>query len=335
MKKIKWGIAGLGKIAHRFAVALTQHSTQSELYAVAARSDERAAKFGNQYHASCSYGSYQEMAKNPEIDAVYIATIHPYHKPLVELFLEHNKHVLVEKPAFTQLNDWLEMSALAKKHGVLLLEAMKTVTFPAYLELKSYLVEHKIQRLHIEASFGNKHDHDPNLFIFDPELCGGTSLDVGVYGLWLYYDLCATLNQVAKKPKVELTQGLAQCAVDTDANFKFSGEVSGNISASITSNLKRCATLTADGLTIKIFDKWWNPQRIEIEHNGQSKLIDIPVSGNGFEYEIDHFSELVRYGQQTSAILNPETSQLVITTLEKALIDSGVGHLTRLSNEFA
>ncbi|MFA0125881.1 Gfo/Idh/MocA family protein, partial [Vibrio sp. 10N.261.48.A2] len=81
---------------------------------------------------------YEEMANNPNVDAVYIATVHPYHKPLAELFLSHKKHVLVEKPAFTNLADWLAMKALADKNGVLLLEAMKTVAFPAYRELKSY-----------------------------------------------------------------------------------------------------------------------------------------------------------------------------------------------------
>ena len=333
MRKIKWGIAGLGNIAHRFAMAVTQHSSKAELYAVAARDAERANLFCQQYGANHSYESYQHMAKDPEVDAVYIATVHPYHKPLAELFIKHNKHVLVEKPAFTQLEDWLEMSALAKKHNVLLLEAMKTVTFPAYIALKAYLVEQNIQQLHVEAGFGNEHDYDPSLFIFNPELCGGASLDVGVYGLWLYYDLCNTLGSIPNPPSVQLTQGIQDCAVDTDACFTFTGSVSGKISASITRNLQRDAVLTGDGITIKICEKWWNPQRIEIEHNGQSKLIDIPVSGNGFEYEIDHFSTLLQEQQRASKLLRPETSQQVINTLETALIDCGFSHLTHLPNK--
>ncbi len=125
---------------------------------------------------------------------MYIATVHPYHKPLAELFLSHKKHVLVEKPAFTNLGDWLEIKALAKQHGVMLLEAMKTVVFPAYRELTSFLIDNQIKINSIEASFGNEHDYDPKLFIFNPDLAGGATLDVGVYGLWFFYDLCRTLG---------------------------------------------------------------------------------------------------------------------------------------------
>ena len=60
----------------------------------------------------------------------------------------------------------------------------KTVVFPAYRELQSFLVDNNIQIDSIEASFGNHHDYEPDLFIFNPDLSGGATLDVGVYGLW-------------------------------------------------------------------------------------------------------------------------------------------------------
>ena len=144
-RKIKWGIAGLGNIANRFATAVTEHCLHSELYAVAARDHSRAATFANKFGCHKAYGSYEEMANDPSVEAVYIATVHPYHQPLAELFLKNNKHVLVEKPAFTNLADWLKMKALAKQNGVMLLEAMKTVVFPAYRELQSFLVDNNIQ----------------------------------------------------------------------------------------------------------------------------------------------------------------------------------------------
>ena len=191
-RKIKWGIAGLGNIANRFATAVTEHCLHGELYAVAARDHKRAATFANKFGCDKAYGSYEEMANDPAVEAVYIATVHPYHQPLAELFLKNNKHVLVEKPAFTNLADWLEMKALAKQNGVMLLEAMKTVVFPAYRELQSFLVDNNIQVDSIEANFGNHHDYEPDLFIFNPNLSGGATLDVGVYGLWFFYDLCRT-----------------------------------------------------------------------------------------------------------------------------------------------
>ncbi|OED66452.1 oxidoreductase [Vibrio tasmaniensis ZS-17] len=327
---VKWGIAGLGNIAKRFATALTQHSAHGELYAVASRDSERANAFGQNFGCELIYGSYEEMANNPDVDAVYIATVHPYHKPLAELFLSHNKHVLVEKPAFTNLADWLAMKALADKHGVLLLEAMKTMAFPAYHELKSYLSENNIQVTSIEAGFGNEHDYDPNLFIFNPELSGGATLDVGVYGLWFYYDLCRSLSVTPSEPKVEMSSLYKKSNVDTDSLFTFSQGIEGKISASIVSNLPRFSTLRGPELTITIRDKWWNPETIDIEYQGTKHTIQHKVAGNGFEFEIDHMSQLIRDNKTDSDVLLSDVSLQVIETMERALMNAGFGHLTKI-----
>ncbi|MFA0215979.1 Gfo/Idh/MocA family protein [Vibrio cyclitrophicus] len=328
-RKIKWGIAGLGNIANRFATSVTEHCLRGELYAVAARDHKRAATFANKFGCAKAYDSYEEMANDPAVEAVYIATVHPYHQPLAELFLKNNKHVLVEKPAFTNLADWLEMKALAKQNGVMLLEAMKTVVFPAYRELQSFLVDNNIQIDSIEASFGNHHDYDLELFIFNPELSGGATLDVGVYGLWFFYDLCRTLSVNPSKPQVEVSCLYEGANVDTDACFTFSGGMNGKISASTVQNLPRSAHLTGPDTQITIHEKWWNPAFIEIEHQGQKSTINKRVTGNGFEFEIDHFSELVLQGKTESDILNPEITFQVLDTMEKALIDSGYKHLTQ------
>ncbi|MCG9575801.1 Gfo/Idh/MocA family oxidoreductase [Vibrio tubiashii] len=328
MKKVKWGIAGLGNIAQRFATALTQYSQHGELHAVAARDFERAKSFGERFGANEHYGSYQEMAEDSELEAVYIATVHPYHKALAELFLSHQKHVLVEKPAFTNLSDWLEMKALAKHQGVLLLEAMKTVTFPAYQELKAYIKQHQLQLMSIEAGFGNRNPYDPEVFIFNDKLSGGSTLDVGVYSLWLYYDLCHFMNVEVSKPFVEMLGTLDQCHVDTDAFFIFDGAIKGNISSSITTALSRVAILKGNDFTITIKDKWWNPQVIEIEHKGKVTMIESLAAGNGFEFEIDHFSWLVSHKEMESDMLLHQVTERVLTTMEEALKDNGFSHLT-------
>lgn len=328
-RKIKLGIAGLGNIANRFATAVTEHSLHGELYAVAARDHSRAATFANKFSCAKAYGSYEAMAKDPDVEAVYIATVHPYHKPLAELFLSHNKHVLVEKPAFTNLGDWLEIKALAKQHGVMLLEAMKTVVFPAYRELTSFLIDNQIKIDSIEASFGNEHDYDPELFIFNPDLAGGATLDVGVYGLWFFYDLCRTLRVTPSIPQVEMSSLYEESNVDTDSCFQFSGEISATISASTVRNLPRAARLTGPDITITIQEKWWNPAHIEIEYQNKTLTIQHPIQGNGFEYQIEHFSQLLLEGKLESDILSSKISAQVLETMEKALADAGYQHLTQ------
>ncbi|KXI24275.1 Gfo/Idh/MocA family protein [Photobacterium sanguinicancri] len=328
-RKVRWGIAGLGNIAKRFATALTKHCEHGELHAVAARDLARAEAFSETFACPVSYGSYDEMAKDPNIDAVYIATVHPFHQPLAELFLSHKKHVLVEKPAFTNLEDWLKMSALADQHGVMLREAMKTVVFPAYQALKSFLVTNNLQLTSIEASFGNEHEYDPELFIFNPNLAGGAILDVGVYGLWLYCDLCLTLGVDVPEPSVDMSSSIVQSQVDTEACFSFTGEIDGKISASIVNNLPRDAILRGDQLTITIRDKWWNPDVIDIEYHGESMTIEHQVKGNGFEFEIDHFSRRLLEEDSVPDILLPQVTTQVLSIMECGLTDAGYGHLTQ------
>jgi predicted dehydrogenase len=324
---INWAIAGLGKIANRFASDLTTDVPNARLYAVAARSEDRAIAFKNQYSAQVAYGSYQELAQDNNVDVVYVATIHPFHRDLVELFVRHGKHVLVEKPAFTNLNDWDEMTELAISHNVLLLEAMKAVTFPGYQALKKYIAQHSISLKSVEASFGNWHKYDANQPIFNGSLSGGATLDVGVYALWLYADLCQLMNVEIPDPTVHFENDNEASNVDENVHFSFDGPLQGDIGASITRNLPKVATLKGEGFTAILSEKWWSSSRIELIHNGKEIVIEKPWQGGGFQYEARLATKLLSNGFKQSKTLNGDTSRKVISIMEKALRDGGYAHL--------
>ncbi|UJF18506.1 Gfo/Idh/MocA family oxidoreductase [Vibrio sp. SS-MA-C1-2] len=327
IKRVRWGIAGLGNIAHRFVADLKGQAKNAELYAVAARDKQRAESFSSQYDCQTSYGSYSELANDVNVDIVYIATIHPFHKSLVELFLNHGKHVLIEKPAFTNLNDWDGMSRLAEEKGLLLAEAMKTVTFPAYQAMKQFIKEKQVELTSIEASFGNWHEFDSEWHLFNPALCGGATLDVGVYGLWLYVDLCQLINAPVLKPIAKYTKDNLQSEVDENVVFNFDGQIKGEIGASITRDLKREAIIRGPDLEIIIHDKWWNPKTIDISFKGEQVQLSTIVEGGGFEYEIEHISSLILNKQRYSDVLCKATSRQVISIMEESLVDNGFDYL--------
>lgn len=328
-KKVRWGIAGLGKIAHRFAKDLTQHVENGELYAAAARDQQRTDAFCKEYHCQRSYGSYQALAEDPNVDVVYIATIHPLHRSMVELFLLQGKHVLIEKPAFTNIKDWDEMSSLAKEKGLLLVEAMKSVAFPAYQALRRFIQENNVTIDSVEAAFGNWNKFDVNQRIFNPDLCGGATLDVGVYALWLYADLCRLTRASVLKPLVKHSKDNAGSEVDENVELIFGGEVKGKICASITRNLKREAIIKGPELEITIHEKWWSPRIIDILYQGNKQQIKAPLRGGGFEYEIEHVSSLILNGKYQSDVIPAETSRQVISIMETSLVENGFQHLVR------
>ncbi|MDW6005353.1 Gfo/Idh/MocA family protein [Vibrio mangrovi] len=325
--KVRWGIAGLGNIAHRFAADLTHYVQNGELYAVAARDLPRAAQFAGEYACPHYYDSYQALAADPNVDAVYIATLHPFHRHMTELFLRHGKHVLVEKPAFTNLRDWDEMTSLARQQGVLLVEAMKSVAFPAYQVLRQFIQQNQVTIHSVEAAFGGRHGFDSRLRIFDPDLSGGATLDVGVYALWLYADLCQLTQTPLHKPAVKYIQDYAESKVDDHVEFHFTGALEGKIAASISRDLQREATILGPELEIVIHDKWWNPKTIDIVYQGKTSQITTPAGGGGFEYETEHVSALILDGKRCSDVLRAETSRQVIAMMETALTENGFGHL--------
>ena len=92
-----WAVLGPGGIAHKFARAVPD-APGAALYAVGSSDESRAKAFAAQYGVPTAYGSYEELAKDGNVDAVYVATPHPAHCENAILCLEHGKAVLCEKP---------------------------------------------------------------------------------------------------------------------------------------------------------------------------------------------------------------------------------------------
>ncbi len=134
-KKIRWGIMGCGRIANDYANDLTL-TKYGELVAVGSRSKAKAKKFAAQHVGARAYGSYEELAADPDVDIVYVATPHPYHMENTLLAIKNGKHVLCEKPMAMNAKQTRRMIAAAQKKGVFLMEAMWTRFFPAIIQLR-------------------------------------------------------------------------------------------------------------------------------------------------------------------------------------------------------
>jgi len=153
-KKVKWGILGCGKIAHKFASDLAKVQ-DVELYAVASRNALKSKEFKAQYKATKAYSSYEDLAKDTSVDAVYIATPHAFHKPHTILCLQHKKAVLCEKPFAMNLQEVEEMIACAKENKVLLMEALWTYFLPHYQFVIALVKSNKYGKLkQLKADFG-------------------------------------------------------------------------------------------------------------------------------------------------------------------------------------
>jgi predicted dehydrogenase len=133
--KVKYGIMGLGGIAHRFANVL-KTIEEVELIAVASSNENRAKEFASEYDVKKYFGDYVTLAVNLDIDVVYIAQTHDRHYDLIKLCIEHKKGIICEKPMVLTKEQAVEVTRLAKENNVLLMEAMWSRFIPTFQKAK-------------------------------------------------------------------------------------------------------------------------------------------------------------------------------------------------------
>lgn len=196
---IKFAILGCGHIATKMATAvktLEKNGMGVECYAVASRTLDKAKKFADDYGFVRAYGSYEELARDPAVDLIYIATPHSEHYSNILLCLEHDRNLLVEKAFTANALMASEVLALAEEKGVFICEAMWTRFLPAVRMVKDWILAGKIGKVEsMEADFSMPLSHIGRLH--KPELAGGALLDLGIYSL-TFADIFLTDPKICK-----------------------------------------------------------------------------------------------------------------------------------------
>ena len=314
--KIRWGILGTGRIARAFAEGL-KHTINGELIAIASRTFESAQSFANEWEIPNAFGSYEELAASELLDAVYIATPHTEHLKNAVLCMEKRKAVLCEKPLAINAYQVSEMIQKAKEHDVLLMEGMWSRFPPLMHEVRRLIQENEIGEIRtIHADFGFRPEHkDPEGRLFNPNLGGGSLLDVGIYPL----SFSSMLNGKPKSFVTDWTRG--ETGVDEQASIilKYPNGSLAILHSSIQSDTNQEAFISGTEGTIKIHKQCWRPQKITIStrKSSKNKVIEHPFSGNGFNYEAEHFSQLLIDGKKESDIMSLNESLEIITLLDE------------------
>ena len=185
MKVIKWGILGTGRIAGKFATDL-QYAEGCEIIAVGSRTKASAEKFAEEFSIKYSHASYEELAQNAEVDVIYIATPHHLHYENTLLCLNNNKAVLCEKPFAMNTRQALEMINLAMQKKVFLMEALWTKFHPHFIKTKQMVADGLLGDIRsVLINFGFKPLAPVNPRLFEPEMGGGTIMDIGIYNVFL------------------------------------------------------------------------------------------------------------------------------------------------------
>lgn len=311
-KTINWGIIGLGKIANKFAQDLSTVEN-AQLYAVASRHQEKANSFAKQFNAIKAYGSYEDLANDPTIDAIYIATPHSFHKEHSILCLNHKKAVLCEKPFAMSLDEVEEMIAVAKANEVLLMEALWTYFLPHYQFVLKELQSKKFGNiLKLEADFGFKLEMDMSARVLNKSLGGGSLLDIGIYPIF------AALSTLGTPTDVDAKATFFQNGVDSscDMIFDYGEGVKAFLKSTLLEKTPTQAIFHCEKGIIKINSRFQGPSSVTLMYDGKEERIDFDYTTIGYNFEVIHFNELIRIGKTESPIMTFDFSRDLIKLMD-------------------
>jgi predicted dehydrogenase len=201
-QKVRWGIIGLGGIAHKFANDLNLVES-AEITAVASRNLYKAKEFGKQYRSKLAFGSYEELFQCQEVDVIYIATPHTLHKEWSIKAMNQGKHVLCEKPMGMSRADIKEMVSVAKSNKVFLMEALWSRFNPTIKKVKELVDKGEIGELgYLHADFAfYALDRSEEGRVLNPNLGGGSLLDIGIYPIFIAYLLLGKPDKIQSSSK--------------------------------------------------------------------------------------------------------------------------------------
>ena len=318
--KIRWGIVGLGNIAHSFAKDL-QLISDATLYGVASRSKEKAAAFASEYGAPQAFGSYDELFSCAEIDVIYIATPHTSHAILSIAAMEQGKHVLCEKPMGVNTAEVNQMIGAAEKNGVFLMEALWSRFNPTIRKVKALVDADTIGQLkYLYADFGfYALDRAEEGRLLNPALAGGSLLDIGIYPIFLAYLM------LGKPSRIQATSNFYDTGVEiqTSMIFDYDG-AQAVLYSGLVSKSEMKAELSGEEGNIFFQPRWHETQGYSLEKDGDIQNFTLPTLGVGYGNEIEEVHACLRNGQTQSALWSLQNSVDLIGILDEIRGITGV-----------
>jgi predicted dehydrogenase len=307
---IRWGILGTGYIARQQTADLL--ASGFTVTAVGSRTQESADSFAAEFGIANAHSSYESLAADPEVDAIYVSTPHPFHAENALTAINAGKHVLVEKSFTVNAAQAREVVDAAAARGIHVMEAMWTRFLPHMLRMREIIAAGTLGEVRtLIADHNQDLPKDPAHRINAPELGGGALLDLGIYPVSFAFDLFGppatvyaaaanTVTGVDRQTAIVLTYGdgqqaLLHCALDT----------LGPNRATILGTLGR----------IEIDAVWYSPTTFTVFDNKGAVLerYESRVDNRGMQFQAWELERRIRTGDVGNVLPAGESVQIMET----------------------
>jgi|TARA_B110000027_G_scaffold56261_1_gene60966 predicted dehydrogenase len=309
LKKVNWGILGLGNIGFKFSESFG-NLKNAKLKGASSRNKEKLIKFGKQCRIEKEFlfEDYYDLIKCKNIDIIYIALPNSLHYYWIIECIKNNKKILVEKPATM---NFVELQDIAENHfnkNVFFTEAFMYRYHPQITKLIELLNSKIIGNpTSMESVFGIDIINKKKFFffkkkkinkenrLFNKSLGGGVILDLGSYPV-SFSTLIASLVSKIDYEKIKLTnkkKEICSTGVEIDASLEinFGDNFKSSIAASFNKNLGKYSKII--GTKGELFlSNTWDPQSCEINITGENQQrITIESLKNVYTHQIEKISK--------------------------------------------
>ena len=293
---LKLGIIGTSSISHHFLEAV-HTSGEFQLGAVYSRKIETAEKFVEQYQGVKLFDQLNDFF-NDSFDVVYIASPNSLHFSQAKMALSAGKHVILEKPAVTQPQEWQELVQTAKDNKCFIFEAARNYHEDAFTTIKDFLANKQI--LGADFNYAKYSSKMPNLLagdtpnVFSDRFAGGALMDLGIYPIYASVRLFGkSTHATYQAQKLDNSIDLNGDGILSYPNYQVHIKAGKNI----TSNLP-CEIYTTDGtLTLDTIEHV--SSAIFTDHQGNEVQLPIQQAPHTMTEEVAAFANMIKQADLT------------------------------------
>jgi predicted dehydrogenase len=313
-EKIRWAILSTGHIAGVFAGELSQSRT-GRLVAVGSRTLASAKSFARRFGIQKAYGSYGQLLQDPSVEAVYIATPHPFHARWTMAAAKAKKHVLCEKPLAMNAIEAQGIIRAARANRVFLMEAFMYRCHPQTEKVVQLIRDDAIGKVRmIHASFSLNRPFDPKHRLFSKALGGGGILDIGLYPVSFSRLVAGAAcgKHFVEPLEIKGAGHIGKTGVDewAVAILKFPGEIFAEVRCSTRVEGETAARVYGTQGYLTLFAPWHPTSRILLQKGWKNKPREIRVKSDKgvYAWEADKVGEAIRAGRRECSAMSWQDS---------------------------
>ncbi|HKT02896.1 MAG TPA: Gfo/Idh/MocA family oxidoreductase [Rugosimonospora sp.] len=318
--RTRWGILATGGIAGTFATDL-KLLPQAELVAVGSRRRETAQAFAAKHDIPRAYGSWAELAADPDLDVVYVATPHGAHYEATRLCLAAGKPVLCEKPFTLDRASAAELVELARERGLFLMEALWTRALPAIRHMREVVAGGAIGEVTaVYADFAIAGPFPATHRLRAKELGGGALLDLGVYPITFAHMFLGVPQRIAALA----TLGPEGTDENTGLVFGYDSGAIATLHCGIVGNSPVSATVIGTRGRVEIPAGFFHTKGFTLVRGDEVERMELPRRGNGLGYEAEEVMACLAAGRTESELVPLSTTLEVLAIMDEVRAQIGV-----------